>query len=109
MKNIFNSCFFFRYGETWAEKHKVDGNNDDGGEETLELSEREFITGIDGLSDDKFGGILSLLAETSHGKTWGPHGFHKPASDTSLRPSPRGNIKLAFISGDDTEYEWILR
>lgn len=75
----------------------------------MELSESEFITGIDGLSSDSSGGTYSLLAETSQGKTWGPHGDHKPMSVYSLRPSPRGNIKLAFISGDETGDKWILR
>ena len=89
--------------------HKVNGGSDDGGEETLELSEREFITSIDGTSVDRVGWTYSLLAETSQGKTWGPHGVHKPVSGWSLRPSPRGNIKLAFISGDETERKWILR
>ena len=84
----------------------------------MELSESEFITGIDGVSVDPDGWTNSLLAETSQGKTWGPHGDHKPASYESLRPSPRGNITLAFISGDETDDkyisgetpgEWILR
>ena len=77
--------------------------------ETLELSESESITSIDGVSWDVDGDTWSLLAETSQGKTWGPHGNHKPRSGESLRPSPRGNIKLAFISGDETVGKRILR
>ena len=102
-------CFFSRYGETWTEKHQLNGGDDDGEEETLELSETESITSIDGVSNDGGGNTWSLLAETSQGKTWGPHGYHKPDLGDSLRPSPRGNIKLAFISGDETRDKWILR
>ena len=72
----------------------------------MELRESEFITAIDGNSVDGNGWTISLLAETSQGKTWGPHGDHKTGSNIiysiSLRPSPRGNIKLAFISGNET-------
>ena len=75
----------------------------------MELSESESITSIDGVSTDDGGRTLSLLAETSQGKTWGPHGEHKPGPGESLRPSPRGNIKLAFISGDETEDRYIIR
>ena len=73
------------------------------------MSESESITSIDGVSTDGSGFTYSLLAETSQGKTWGPHGDHKPGSGYSLRPSPRGNIKLAFISGDETRGKRILR
>ena len=75
----------------------------------MELSESESITSIEGVSRDADGWTWSLLAETSQGKTWGPHGDHKPGSGYSLRPSPRGNIKLAFISGDETRGKRILR
>ena len=98
-----------RYGENWAEKHQLIGLDDGGEEETLELSESESITSIEGVSYDDGGFTYSLLAETSQGKTWGPHGDHKPGSGYSLRPSPRGNIKLAFISGDETSGKYILR
>ena len=77
------------------------------------MSESESITSIDGVSYDDGGYTYSLLAETSQGKTWGPHGDHKTGSNIiysiSLRPSPRGNIKLAFISGEETENKWLLR
>ena len=63
--DIFNPYFYFRYGETWAEKHSVNGNSDDGGEETLELSESESIRSIVGYSRDHSGSSNSLLAETS--------------------------------------------
>ena len=76
----------------------------------MELSESESITSIEGVSRDADGWTWSLLAETSQGKTWGPHGLHQPNdSGWSLRPSPRGNIKLAFISGEETGDKWILR
>ena len=76
----------------------------------MELSESESITSIEGVSRDADGWTWSLLAETSQGKTWGPHGDHKPVSGySSPRPSPLGNIKLAFISGDETEDRYIIR
>ena len=75
----------------------------------MELSESESITSIEGVSRDADGWTWSLLAETSQGKTWGPYGDHRPGSRTSLRPSPRANIRLAFISGDETYRKWILR
>ena len=76
----------------------------------MELSESESITSIDGVSRDDSGFTDSLLAEPSQGKTWGPHGDHKPVSGySSPRPSPLGNIKLAFISGEETGDKRILR
>ena len=78
----------------------------------MELSESESITSIEGVSRDADGWTWSLLAETSQGKTWGPHGNHDPddpGSGFSFRPSPKGNIKLAFISGEDTSGKFIIR
>ena len=75
----------------------------------MELSESESITSIEGVSRDADGWTWSLLAETSQGKTWGPHGDHKQGPGKSRRPSPRGNIKLAFISGEETGDKRILR
>ena len=75
----------------------------------MELSESESITSIDGVSYDDGGYTYSLLAETSQGKTWGPHGDHSQGPGKSRRPSPRGNIKLAFISGEETRDKYILR
>ena len=93
-------CSGFRYGETWAEKfRKVNGLSDGGGEETLDLRATESITSINGCSRDDDGWTFSLQAETTTGTSWGPVGYHQPDNNLSLRPSPRGKIKLAFISG----------
>ena len=63
----------------------------------------ESITSINGCSEDEYGWILSLQAETTTGTSWGPVGDHQPDDNFSLRPSPRGKIKLAFISGREDE------
>ena len=73
--------------------------DDGGGEETLDLRATESITGINGYSRDTDGRTISLQAETTTGTSWGPVGDHQPNQYRSLRPSPRGKIKLAFISG----------
>ena len=95
------ACSCFRYGETWAEQfRKINySSDDDGGEETLDLKTTESITSINGYSSDGHGWTISLQAETTTGTSWGPVGRHQPYDDICLRPSPRGKIKLAFISG----------
>ena len=61
-------CSCFRYGETWAEQfRKINGFDDDGGEETLDLRATESITSINGCSRDFDGWTTSLLAETITG------------------------------------------
>ena len=103
-------CSCSRYGETWAEQfRKVNGFNDDGGEETLDLRATESITSINGCSWDKEGRTYSLLAETTTGTSWGPVGDHRPRPYRSLRPSPRGKIKLAFISGREELGNYCVR
>ena len=52
----------------------------------------------------------SLEATTTTGRTWGPHGDHKPDGTISLRSSPDAdNLTLRFISGDQTTNKIILR
>ena len=97
-------CSCFRYGETWAEQFREINIGDDvGGEETLDLRATESITSINGCSINYNGATISLLAETTTGTSWGPVGDHQPDNNRSLRPSPRGKIKLAFISGREDE------
>ena len=97
-------CSCFRYGETWAEQfRKLNSLSDVGGEETLDLRATESITSINGCSWDDDGWTYSLQAETTTGTSWGPD------DDISLRPSPRGKIKLAFISGREEEYNYCVR
>ena len=103
-------CSCFRYGETWAEQFRIVSYYDDGGgEETLDLRATESITSINGYSGDISGTTYSLLAETTTGTSWGPVGDHRPNSYISLRPSPRGKIKLAFISGREEESNYCVR
>ena len=103
-------CSCFRYGETWAEQfRKVNGFNDDGGEETLDLRATESITTINGCSWDDGGYIVSLQAETTTGASWGPVGYQQPDYNKSLRPSPGGKIKLAFISGREEDGNYCVR
>lgn len=100
-----------RYGETWAEQfRKIRGSDGGGGEETLDLRATESITSINGYSSDGSGWTFSLQAETTTGTSWGPVGHHRPYDNTiSLRPSPRGKIKLAFISGREEHDNYCLR
>ena len=102
-------CSCFRYGETWAEQFRRVNVGEDGGEETLDLRATESITSINGCSGDKYGNTFSLLAETTTGTSWGPVGNHQPDRYISLRPSPRGKIKLAFISGREELGNYCVR
>ena len=93
---------------TWRETSEWAAGND---EKTLELSSDEEITSIAGFSDNRDGDTRSLQAETSTGRSWGPYGYHLPFDGLSLRSSPATNhgLKLNYISGDETEYKYILR
>ena len=84
---------------------------DDGKEESLELNTRinEGISQMSGCSFDANGRTLSLEASTTTGRSWGPHGDHTPDDGSSLRNSPDANLRLRFISGDQTDLNWILR
>ena len=97
----------------------------------LDASSKEAISGITGYSDDDMGLTLSLGAFTTAGRNWGPHGDHNPDDDAfleyprgpekdgsfkvknyktkSLRNSPDANLRLRFLSGDQTYHRWILR
>ena len=104
-----SDLFLFRYGDTWTPWRRC-GPADASQEEMLELepSSEEAISSVSGYSWDSAGRTDSLLASTTAGRGWGPHGNHKPNdSNRSLRNSPGG--KLLFLSGDQTRYNWILR
>ena len=80
------------------------------------LGSNEGINRLSGCSSDHNGSTLSLEATTTTGRTWGPHGDHKPDEDfdlrssSSLRSSPDAdNLILRFISGDQTTGKKILR
>ena len=62
-----------------------------------------------GVSVDSNGLTFSLAATTTAGRSWGPHGAHKPDIMRSLRKSLVANLRLRFISGDQTDSKWILR
>merc|ERR1712013_1310 len=110
-----------RYGNTWAPWRRCSDIDDGGEEEIIELGSNEGINRLRGCSWAT-GNTRSLEATTTTGRTWGPHGSHKPDAilhldvdlETlgifSLRPSPdANNLTLRFISGDQTAYKWILR
>ena len=80
-------------------------------EENLELLSGEEITSISGFSYNSGGDTRSLQAETSAGRSWGPHGNHKHFDGYSLRSSPanRNALRLHHISGNKTPGKWILR
>ena len=99
----------FRYGDTWAPWRSC-GGGVGVKEEKIELSSNERINRLSGCSRDTDGATFSLKATTTTGRTWGPHGDHKPDATTSLRSSPDAdNLTLRFISGDETTYKYILR
>ena len=95
----------------------------------IELGSNEGINRLSGYSNDNYGMTYSLKATTTTGRTWGPHGDHKPDNRTrfhlkipkemrtnsltrlrSLRSSPDAdNLILRFISGDQTTDKIILR
>ena len=85
-------------------KVEFGGNNGGGGEELLELDtdSNEEIIEVSGCSFDSSGSITSLASTTSTGRTWGPHGNHTPSLGRNLRKSPDANLRLRFISGEQT-------
>ena len=103
------SLFLFRYGDTWAPWRRC-GFADGGEEEKIELRSNDGIKRLSGCSYDTTGNTRSLEATTTTGRTWGPHGNHKPDDLRSLRSSPDAdNLTLRFISGDQTAGKIILR
>ena len=107
---MFSDLFFFRYGDTWTPWRRCSAYAADQ-EEMLELepSSEEAISSVSGYSNDSTGLTFSLLATTTAGRSWGPHGDHTPYSNRSLRNSPGGKLRLRFLSGDQTEGNYILR
>ena len=107
----FSDLLLLRYGNNWTDWRR--GGSDDGSqEEMLELdtTKEEAVTAVSGYSFDNDGDTYSLLATTTAGRSWGPHGEHKPYEGfTSLRNSPGGKLRLRFLSGDQTEDNLILR
>ena len=102
-----------RYGNEWSGWHTISiSDHAAGREETLVLASGEEITSISGYSEDIKGWTRFLQAETSLGRSWGPHGEHKPDDGYSLKSSPATNhgiLRLNHISGDQTEYKYLLR
>ena len=106
---MLSALFMFRYGDTWAPWRRCSGYVG-GEEEMIELGSNEGINRLSGYSQDTTGDTYSLKATTTTGRTWGPHGDHKPDATTSLRSSPDAdNLNLRFISGDQTTNKIILR
>ena len=107
------SSFFFRYRDTWTPWRQC-SNAAARKEEMLELDalNKEGIRSFAGFCYDDNGHTLSLEASTTAGRSWGPHGDHTAYASTSfrsLRNSPDAKLRLRFISGDQTEFKWILR
>ena len=109
---MFSDLFLFRYGDTWTPWRQC-SYYEAGQEEKLELeaSSEEAISSVSGYSGDSLGWTLSLLASTTAGRSWGPHGSHKPIEGYNcLRNSPAGGkLRLSFLSGDQTYDNYILR
>ena len=106
---MLSALFLFRYGDTWAPWRECGPGVDDK-EEMIELRSNEGINRLSGCSEDDDGNTCSLEATTTTGKTWGPHGRHKPGGVVTLRSSPDAdNLTLRFISGDQTAGKIILR
>ena len=107
------SSFFFRYRDTWTPWRQC-SNAAARKEEMLELDalNKEGIRSFAGFCYDDNGHTLSLEASTTAGRSWGPHGDHTAYASTSfrsLRNSPDAKLRLRFMSGDQTEFKWILR
>ena len=103
--------FLLRYGDVWTD-WRTTCNYDAGKEETLELSSKEDIIAISGYSRDRSGNTNSLQAESSAGRSWGPHGTHRPGDGVSLRSSPNAptkGLRLNHLSGNQTGGKRILR
>ena len=109
---MFCDLFLFRYGDTWTPWQWCSSDGA-GREEMLELeaSSEEAISSLSGYSVDYDGWTHSLLATTTAGRSWGPHGSHKPIEGYNcLRNSPAGGkLRLSFLSGDQTYDNYILR
>ena len=93
----------FRYDNEWSAWRTISHPSyaDPGIEETLELASGEEINSIAGFSDNRDFVTHSLQAETSTGRSWGPHGDVSARDGTSLRSSPTTNtgLRLHHISG----------
>ena len=106
--------FLLRYGDVWTDWRKTSRLDAGREEESLELSSKEDIIAISGCSWDREGDTSSLQAETSAGRSWGPHGDHNPyyKSQWSLRSSPdapTNGLRLNHLSGVQTKDKYILR
>ena len=95
----------------WSDWRTTSGGDAYKEEETLDLGTREDITSISGCSWDDNGFALSLQAQTSAGRQWGPFGNHSGASGISLRSSPptSSGLRLHHLSGDQSEDNPIIR
>ena len=108
---MLSALFLFRYGDTWAPWRRCgDFAGVEKEEEMMELRSNEGINRLSGCSREDTGSTISLEATTTTGRTWGPHGDHKPDATFTLRSSPDAdNLNLRFISGDETTNKWMLR
>ena len=78
-----------RYDGVWSDWRTTTYGESVSEEETLDLATDEDITSISGYSEDYDGDTLSLQAETSAARQWGPLGNHGgDRGYTSLRSSP---------------------
>ena len=75
----------------------------------LDSESNEEIIEVSGCSEDSTGWTDSLASTTTARRTWGPFGDHTPGIITSLRETPKADLRLRFISGDQTHSNWILR
>ena len=110
LNQMLSAQLLFRYGDTWAPWRSCGPIYGGGKEEEMELRSNEGINRLSGCSGDNDGCTRSLKATTTTGRTWGPHGDHKPDAISSLRSSPDAdNLTLRYISGDQTATKIILR
>ena len=111
---MFSDLFLFRYGNTWTPWRRCGFDYDDAvQDEMLELepSSEEAISSVSGYSGDSTGSTVSLFATTTARRsfqhpTWkamfGKHGGGKSNS-------PDAELRLPFLSGDQTDGNYILR
>ena len=97
--------FLLRYGDVWT-AWRTTSRYEAGKEESLQLAAKEDIVAISGYSWDGSGDTCSLQAESSAGRSWGPHGSNTPSDARSLRSSPEAptnGLRLNHLSGNQTE------
>ena len=102
------NIFSLRYNDVWSDWRRTNYYDAGREEETLVLATGENITSISGCSDDS--STISLQAETSAGRQWGPFGNHSGQYGSLLSSPPTSSgLRLHHLSGDQNMHSRIIR